>query len=145
MQITKISSGSMRTKRIMGLFLMVHGMVHLGVASAPNPDGSSGPWMLDPATSVFISFGLGTDIVTGIGIVLVGIAAAGFVLSGLGILIRRQDSSQLVVASALSSLALLLGFFNIYWMAAIGIDIMVIVLFASKTTQYRATKAAFAE
>ncbi len=118
---------------MMGLFLVVHGLIHYGVAAAPNPEGSTGAWMLNPSTSVFSMLGLGTDLITGIGIALVGVATIGFILSGIGILTRRWEKvrNDMIVISSLISLAALLGFFNIYWVAAIGIDVVLIALFAS--------------
>ncbi len=132
---------------MMGLFLVVHGLMHYGVATAPNPDGSPGAWMLNPSTSAFSMLGIGADIITGIGIVLVGMAAIGFVLSGISILVRRWETQRnnMVVISSLFSLAALLGFFNIYWVVAIGINAVLIVLFASNATAKTSLKTAIAE
>jgi hypothetical protein len=146
-KFTQKANGSMKAGRMMGLFLIVHGMMHYGVATAPNPDGSPGPWMLDPSTSVFSILGLDAEIITGIGVALVGLAALGFVLCGISVLSRRWETerSRMVGASSLFSLAALLGFFNIYWVAAIGINLALIALFASRTMPKSAPRTAVAE
>lgn len=132
---------------MMGLFLVVHGLIHYGVAAAPDPDGSPGAWMLNPSTSVFSMLGIGDDIVTGIGIALVGVATVGFVLSGISILTRRWGTGRnhMVVISSLFSLASLLGFFNIYWVVAIGINTVLIVLFSSNAVAKTSLVTAIAE
>jgi hypothetical protein len=147
MKFTKKASGSMKVGRMMGLFLIVHGLMHYGVASAPNPDGSAGVWMLDPSISVFSTLGLGTEMVTGIGVALAGVAAVGFVLSGISVLTRKLGTARgrLVLISSVFSLALLFGFFNIYWLAGIAIDIVLIALFGSKALPERAVKAVTTE
>jgi hypothetical protein len=147
MWFTKKADGSMKAGRMMGLFLIVHGLMHYGVASAPNPDGSAGVWMLDPSTSVFSTLGLGAEVVTGIGVALAGVAALGFMMSGISFLARKLEKARgrLVLISSVFSLALLFGFFNIYWLAGIAIDIVLIALFASKALPERAVKAVTTE
>ncbi|HEY3421342.1 MAG TPA: hypothetical protein VGK23_12395 [Methanomassiliicoccales archaeon] len=147
MKFIRNSGGSIKNGRIMGLFMMVHGLVHLAVALAPNTDGSPGLWMLNPSTSVFTTLGLGADIVIGIGITVVGLAAVGFMLSGISVLTRRWAvmRNRMIVSSSLFSLCLLFGFFNIYWMAAIGIDLALIALFVSEVMPSSAVKTTFVE
>jgi hypothetical protein len=52
---------------------------------------------------------------------------------------------RLVVASSVFSLAMLFGFFNIYWVAALGIDITLIALFASEAVPERVARTVTTE
>ncbi|GAH51830.1 unnamed protein product, partial [marine sediment metagenome] len=75
-------------KIIIALFLIAHGLVHAGLAAAPNPNDPEtkpGAFFTSPDRSWLMpQLGLNAAAVQWIGIILVAVATLGFVLAGLG-------------------------------------------------------------
>ena len=76
-------------KIILALFLIAHGLVHAGLAAAPNPDvpdSKPGAFFTSPERSWLLpKVGLSEAAVRWVGIILVVLATLGFVLAGLGV------------------------------------------------------------
>lgn len=118
----------------LGIFLIVHGLVHSFLAIAPNPgdpDGKPGAFFTTGERSWLLSqSGLDAPAIRWIGIILVALSTLGFVLAGLGILgvpglvtIWRT----VAVVSACLSLLLLILFWHPWLIIGVLIDIAVLI------------------
>ena len=121
-------------KIIIGLFLIAHGLVHAGLAAAPNPDDPEtkpGTFFTSPERSWLLSkVELSSASVRWIGIVLVALATLGFVLSGLGVFGVPGLSEiwrTLAIASAVGSLLLLILFWHLWLIIGVLIDFGILI------------------
>ena len=121
-------------KIIIALFLIAHGLVHAGLAAAPNPDdpdSKPGAFFTSPERSWLLpKLGLSAAAVRLTGIILVALATLGFVLAGLGVFGMPGLSEiwrTLAVASAGVSLLLLILFWHLWLIVGVLIDIGVLV------------------
>jgi len=77
-------------KIILGVLLVAHGLVHVGLAAAPNPaDPDTKPLAFFTTVDrswLFSRIGMTPNSVKWIGLILVGLATLGFILAGIGIL-----------------------------------------------------------
>jgi len=103
-------------KTITGLFLVAHGLVHAGLATAPDPNSpetNRGAFFTSPQRSWLLpQWGLKATVIRWIGILLVVFTMLGFVLAGLGVFrvpwLAEFWRTIAVVSAVLSSLMLLL-------------------------------------
>lgn len=116
-------------KSLFALFLIAHGLVHAGLAAAPNPndtDSKPGAFFTSPDRSWLLRrFGLNPSIVQWIGIILVAIATLGFVLAGLGVFGVAGLAAvwrTVTVISAILSLVLLILFWHPWLIVGVLID-----------------------
>ncbi|MCP4416743.1 MAG: hypothetical protein GY805_08975 [Chloroflexi bacterium] len=76
-------------KIVLAIFLIAHGLVHAGLATAPNPadpEGKPGAFFTAVERSWLLpQLGLSGTAVHWIGIALVALSTLGFILAGLGI------------------------------------------------------------
>jgi hypothetical protein len=121
-------------KIIIALVLIAHGLVHAGLAAAPNPDvpdSKPGTFFTSPERSLLLpNLGLSAAAVRWIGIVLVALATLGFVFAGLGAFGVPGLSEiwrTLAVASAAVSLLLLIIFWHVWLIVGVLIDIVILV------------------
>ena len=119
----------------LGIFLILHGLVHSGLAAAPVPNDQAskpGAFFTDPARSWFLTrLGFSSKAIAITGISLVALATIGFVLAGLGVLGVAGLAGvwlQLGVASAAVSLFLLAIFWHPWLVVGILIDIGILAL-----------------
>lgn len=119
---------------IIGIFLILHGLVHAGLAAAPNPDdpdSKPGQFFAAPERSwLFKRLNLGAAVVKWFGLGLVALATVGFILAGLGVLGLLGLGSiwpVLAIASAALSLLLLILFWNSWLTLGILINIGILV------------------
>ena len=120
-------------KILIALFLIAHGLVHAGLAAAPDPNAAEekpGAFFTSPERSwLFSNLGL-SPAVQWIGIALVAAATLGFVFSGLGVFGVPGLSEiwrTLAVASAVVSLLLLILFWHLWLIVGVLIDIGILV------------------
>lgn len=106
-------------KIIIGLFLIAHGLVHVGLAAAPDPNESEskpGAFFTAPQRSWLLpQLGLKPAAIRWIGILLVVFTTLGFVLAGLGVFGvpgLAELWRTIAVVSAVLSLLLLLLFWH---------------------------------
>ena len=106
-------------KIIIGLFLIAHGLVHVGLAAAPDPNESEskpGAFFTAPQRSWLLpQLGLKPAAIRWIGILLVVFTTLGFVLAGLGVFGvpgLAESWRTIAVVSAVLSLLLLLLFWH---------------------------------
>lgn len=120
-------------KIIIGLFLIAHGLVHVGLAAAPDPNESEskpGAFFTAPQRSWLLpQLGLKPAAIRRIGILLVVFTTLGFVLAGLGVfgvpgLAELWRTSAVV--SAVLSLLLLLLFWHPWIILGVLIDVGII-------------------
>lgn len=120
-------------KTVIALFLIAHGLVHAGLAVAPNPsdpDSKPGAFFTSLERSWLLpQLGLSPSLVYWIGIILVALGTLGFVLTGLGllgvpglILIWRT----VAVTSACVSLLLLILFWHPWLIVGALIDVAIL-------------------
>lgn len=121
-------------KIIIALFLIAHGLVHAGLAAAPNPDvpdSKPGAFFTSPERSWLLpKIGLSEAAVRWVGIILVAVATLGFVLAGLGIFGIPGLSAiwrTVAVISASVSLLLLVLFWHLWLIVGVLIDIAILV------------------
>ena len=121
-------------KSLFALFLIAHGLVHAGLAAAPNPnntDSKPGTFFTSPDRSWLLHrFDLNPSIVQWIGIILVAIATLGFVLAGLGVFGvpgLAEIWRAVTVVSAGGSLLLLVIFWHPWLIVGVLIDIGLLV------------------
>ena len=121
-------------KIIIGLFLIAHGLVHAGLAAAPNPDDPEsipGAFFTSPERSWLLpNVRLSTTAVRWIGIILIVLATLGFVLSGLGVFGVPGLSEiwrTLAISSAVVSLLLLIFFWHLWLIVGVLIDVGILV------------------
>ena len=106
-------------KFLLGAFLIAHGLVHAGLAAAPNPDkaDSTGGAFFTAANRSWLlpQAGLNDAVVQWIGVVLVILTTLGFVVAGLGVFGVPGLSEvwrTVAVVSACLSLSLLIVFWH---------------------------------
>ena len=116
------------------LFLIAHGLVHAGLAAAPNPnDPTSKPGAFFTAVErswLLPQLGLNATAVQWIGIILVALSALGFALTGLGLFGVAGLSAAwrgAAIFSACVSLLLLILFWHPWLPVGPLIDIGVLV------------------
>jgi len=121
-------------KIALAIFLIAHGLVHAGLAAAPNPadqDSKPGAFFTTPERSWLLpKSGLNTAAVQWIGIILVALATLGFVLAGLGVFgISGLTTIWRTVAvfSSCVSLVLLVLFWHPWLIVGVLIDIGILV------------------
>ncbi|MBI9043130.1 MAG: hypothetical protein JEZ06_01520 [Anaerolineaceae bacterium] len=121
-------------KPILAIFIIAHGLVHSGLAAAPNPNDPNSKlgaiftaaersWLLP-------NIGLSPESIKWTGLILVILSTLGFVISGLGIFglagfenIWRESA----VFSAITSLLLLFLFWHPWFPVGILIDIAILI------------------
>jgi hypothetical protein len=111
---------------LIGLFLLAHGLIHAAIWATPRPTDpkaapfdASGSWLLD-------EFGIGQAGTRTISVVLALVAAAGFVATGLGVLLGVGWWRPLGIVAAVVSLLLLLVYFNRWLLLGVAIDVGII-------------------
>ncbi|MHC1716910.1 MAG: hypothetical protein AB9915_03460 [Candidatus Dojkabacteria bacterium] len=117
---------------IIGLFLIAHGLIHTSFVT-PKPQDNGGPaWPFDITKSWILKpIGLSTDTIKIIGIVLTIAATLGFVFSGLGWLGvpgLRTIWMITTVFSSISSLLLILLYWNKWFVIGILLDLLFLYL-----------------
>ncbi len=120
-------------KIIIGLFLIAHGLVHVGLAAAPDPNESEskpGAFFTAPQRSWLLpQLGLKPAAIRWIGILLVVFTTLGFVLAGLGVFGvpgLAELWRTIAVVSAVLSLLLLLLFWHPWIILGVLIDVGII-------------------
>ena len=121
-------------KIIIALFLIAHGLVHAGLAAAPNPsdpDAKPGAFFTSPDRSWLLPrLGLNSSPIQWIGITLVVLSTLGFVLAGLGVFGvpgLAEAWRTIAVVSAGISLILLVVFWHPWIIVGVLIDIGIII------------------
>jgi hypothetical protein len=121
-------------KTLIALFLIAHGLVHAGLAAAPNPndpDSKPGAFFTSISRSWLLpQLGLNPTIVQWIGIILVALATLGFVLVGLGVFGVPGLTAiwrTVAVVSASVSLLLLVLFWHPWLIVGVLIDIGILI------------------
>ena len=120
-------------KIVIALFLIAHGLVHAGLAAAPDPndpDKKAGAFFTSAKRSWLLpKLGLSATTIQWIGIGLVSLATLGFVLAGLGIFgVPGLDTIWHVIAiiSAAISLLLLILFWHRWLVVGVLIDLVIL-------------------
>ena len=121
-------------KIALAIFLIAHGLVHAGLAAAPNPvdqDAKPGAFFTSPGRSWLLPrSGLNPAAVQWIGIILVALATLGFVLAGLGVFGVSGLTTiwrTVAVFSSCVSLLLLVLFWHLWLVVGVLIDIGILV------------------
>lgn len=122
------------TNILFGVFLILHGLVHAGLAAAPIPDDPSskpGAFFTDVSRSWLLTgLKLSAPTVRATGIFLVALATLGFAAAGLGVLGMSGLESIWRMAAIVSSglsLLLLLVFWHPWLIVGVLINVGVII------------------
>ena len=117
---------------LFGLFLVAHGLVHLGfVSRSPAPAPGAPEWPFEMGRSWLIGAVGHAGLVRGIGAALVITTLVAFVGAGLawfGILVPQAWWPALTIAGSATSLAVLVVFFHPWLVIGLAIDAALIVL-----------------
>ncbi len=118
----------------LAIFLIAHGLVHAGLAAAPNPadpNAKPGAFFTTVERSWLLPrLGLSGTAVQWVGILLVALSTLGFALAGLGILGVTGLSAiwqTVAIISAIFSLLLLIIFWHPWLPVGVLIDIAVLI------------------
>ncbi len=121
-------------KIALAIFLIAHGLVHAGLAAAPNPaDPNAKPLAFFTAAErswLLPRLGMGVTAVQWVGVTLVALSTLGFVLAGLGIFGVAGLSTiwqTVAIISAMSSLLLLILFWHPWLPVGVLIDMVVLI------------------
>jgi hypothetical protein len=111
---------------VLGLFLVAHGLVHAGIWTTPKPaTGKARPF--DPASSWLLDrLGASQRSAHMVSVVLALVAAAGFVVGGLGLLVHAAWWGAVAGGSAAVSLLLMVLYFNPWLVVGLGIELAII-------------------
>lgn len=120
-------------KILIAIFLIAHGLVHAGLAAAPNPkdpDEKAGAFFTSAKRSWLLSkLGLSPNAIQWIGIGLVSLSTIGFVLAGLGVFgVAGLDTiwRTIAIISAATSLLLLILFWHRWLVIGVLIDLVIL-------------------
>ena len=120
-------------KTLLAMFIVAHGLVHAGLAAAPNPDDPN-----SKAGAIFTAadrswllprLGVNAPAIHWIGIILVALSTLGFMLTGMGIFGAAGLSSIWRTAAVISSclsLLLLILFWHRWFPVGVLIDIAIL-------------------
>ncbi|MEA3335069.1 MAG: hypothetical protein U9R25_04115 [Chloroflexota bacterium] len=121
-------------KILFAIFLIAHGLVHAGLAAAPNPadpNEKPGAFFTTVERSWLLPrLGLSVTAVQWIGIILVVLTTFGFVLAGLGVLGVPGPNTiwrTVAVVSSYLSLLLLILFWHPWLVMGVLIDIGLLI------------------
>ncbi len=121
-------------KIALAIFLIAHGLVHAGLAAAPNPaDPNAKPLAFFTAAErswLLPRLGMGVTAVQWVGVTLVALSTLGFVLAGLGIFGVAGLSTiwqTVAIISAIFSLLLLILFWHPWLPVGVLIDMVVLI------------------
>jgi len=121
-------------KIIIALFLIAHGLVHGGLAAAPNPDdpdAKAGAFFTSAMrTWLLPRLGLNPSSIQWIGITLVVLSTLGFILAGLGVFgvpVLDEIWRTIALVSAVISLVLLVLFWHAWLIVGVLIDLAIII------------------
>ncbi len=121
-------------KIALAIFLIAHGLVHAGLAAAPNPaDPNAKPLAFFTAAErswLLPRLGMGETAVHWVGVTLVALSTLGFVLAGLGIFGVAGLSTiwqTVAIISAMPSLLLLILFWHPWLPVGVLIDMVVLI------------------
>jgi hypothetical protein len=118
-------------KYLLGLFFIVHGLIHLSFVSPQPPVTPGAPtW---PFSITHSWLGLPANILKSLGITLAIISAIGFFLVGLsylGIIVPTEWFRALALVSAVCSFILIATFWNNWFVVGILIDVVIIAWLA---------------
>ena len=118
-------------KIIIGLFFIAHGLVHAGLAAAPNPnDPESKPnaFFTSPQRSWLLpKVGLGPATIQWIGIILVALVTLGFVLAGLDVFGVPGLSEIWRLVAVISAGVSLVLFWHLWLIVGVLLDMSILV------------------
>ncbi len=117
-------------RTVVAIFLMLHGLVHIILALAPDPDADEAHFAAFFSRSwLTTNLSLPTSTANPIALILAIVAAIGFIAAGLGlldILVPFAWWRTLAIISAVVSLLLLLAFWHRYLIIGVAIDILIL-------------------
>lgn len=120
-----------RFRIVLALFLIAHGLVHI-LYVVPEPEQKAGgpewPFHLDQTWALPSA---GSAAVRGLGILLLALTVAGFVLAGIALLANLGWWSGAAIAAAAASTALLGLFFHPLLVLGLAINVFVVSVAAS--------------
>lgn len=109
---------------LIGLFLVVHGLIHAGVWVSPK---GAEPGPFDPGRSWLLGrLGLGADAARALSIALAIVATAAFVAAGAGLLADRGWWEMGALVGAVAGLVLITLFFNLWLSLGWGLEVAVL-------------------
>ncbi|MGE5676155.1 MAG: hypothetical protein ACM3XM_20130 [Mycobacterium leprae] len=114
-----------------GLFLVLHGLVHTALASAADPDGRAFGWLVDPRWAWLLTrLGLSADLIRLTGTMLWVLVTLAFVMAGLGVfgfMVPTRWWRGFAVVASCGSLLLLILFWHPWFITGAGLDLAVLI------------------
>jgi hypothetical protein len=114
---------------LLAAVLIGHGIVHLMFAISPAATAGGPEWPFDMAKSWAVTGGLDLNVVRTVGVALIVIVAGGFALAALstvGLVVPAEWWRAAVGGSAITSIVVLVLFFNPQLALGIGIDVVLL-------------------
>jgi hypothetical protein len=125
-----LSRGMAAGPWLLAAVLIGHGVVHTMFVISPAATAGGPEWPFDMAKSWAITgAGLDLNVVRAIGVALIVVVAGGFALAGLstvGLVVPAGWWQAVVSVSALTSVVMLVLFFNPQLLLGIGIDVVLL-------------------
>lgn len=116
-------------KILFGLFLIAHALIHLSFVSPQPPAQPGAPaWPFD-ITKSWLLTGVNPDVLRTIGIILTVVVVVGFIASGLGwfgVPLLKTYWVGITVVSSLSSILLIVLFWNNWFVMGPLIDLVIL-------------------
>lgn len=116
---------------IIGILLIIHGLIHVGVATAPVPRQEEGGafkfFMGEGRSWLWREIGISHPISWWVAVSLVAVATIGFVVAGIALLAGSGSWRVLAVGSSVISLALLALYWNRYLPVGVAVNVGILV------------------
>jgi hypothetical protein len=127
------------TRIMIGVFLILHGLVHSGLAAAPlpkDPASRPGSFFTHPSRTWLLGrLRFSPAWIRAVGLTLVVLTTIGFVLAGLaalGVPLLAGAVAPLIICSAVLSLALLAVFWHPWLALGVAIDVAILLLWVGR-------------
>jgi hypothetical protein len=115
--------------------LIVHGLIHVGVATAPDPSrGENGaPFEFftgEDRSWLMRALGISDSVSAWVAIVLIAIATLGFVISGVLLMLQSTMWREFAVFASVVSLLLILAYWNRYLPVGVAVNVGIVIAVA---------------
>ncbi len=117
---------------IIAVLLIIHGLIHVGVATAPDPSkGDNGvPFEFftgEDRSWVMRALGVSDRVSVWVAIVLIVVATAGFAISGVLLMFQSPVWREFAIATSVVSLVLIVAYWNRYLPVGVAVNVGIII------------------
>jgi hypothetical protein len=117
---------------LIAVLLVVHGLIHAGIATAPDPSkGDSGdPFEFftgEDRSWLLRLLGVSDSLSWWIAVILIALTTAGFVLAGILLMLNTPAWREFAIGTSVLSLLFILAFWNRYLPVGVAVNVGIIV------------------